>query len=314
MRFHEFAVILEAPTEPSMLSKVGSWIGDKLGIHSAFTVTTPAASQGTDVADMQKALAALGYSRLLGAFGPKQDGVDGIVGEYTIRAVKRFQADNSIAPTGTTDAATIAALNKAIASKPELAGKLVKTSSSEIQGGQQQQPAGTPLQGGKKNPGAALQEPTFMPRLNQVASSLGIEPTVLLNVMRFESGLDSKAVNKMSNAVGLIQFMPNTASGLGTTSDQLFNMSATDQLDYVEKYYRSNGVKPGATVGDLYILTFMPAARNKPDNFVLGDKRGGTVFGLNKSAVYNQNKIFDRSGNGLFTVADVRDTINQRSA
>ena len=118
MRFHEFAVILEAPTEPSMLSKVGSWIGDKLGIHSAFTVTTPAASQGTDVADMQKALAALGYSRLLGAFGPKQDGVDGIVGEYTIRAVKRFQADNSIAPTGTTDAATIAALNKAIASKP----------------------------------------------------------------------------------------------------------------------------------------------------------------------------------------------------
>jgi hypothetical protein len=88
-------------------------------------------------------------------------------------------------------------------------------------------------------------------------------------------------------------------------------MSATEQLDLVEKYYKVNGVKAGDDIGDLYMLTFMPAARSKPDSFVLGNKNGGRVFGLSAAAVYNQNNAFDSNKDGIFTVGDVKDRIRR---
>ena len=38
-------------------------------------------------------------------------------------------------------------------------------------------------------------------------------------------------------ATGLIQFLPSTARGLGTTTDALAGMSSVEQLNYVEKYF-----------------------------------------------------------------------------
>jgi hypothetical protein len=105
--------------------------------------------------------------------------------------------------------------------------------------------------------------------------------------------------------------MPQTARDLGTTSQDLARMSAVEQLDYVYRFYEPK-VKPGMDLGDLYMLTFMPAAVNKPDDFVLGDARGGTVFGLNKSKVWQQNPAFGKSrGKSYFTVGDVRRTIER---
>lgn len=40
-----------------------------------------------------------------------------------------------------------------------------------------------------------------------------------------------------SGAIGLIQFMPSTAKGLGTSTSALKQMTAVDQLAYVEKYF-----------------------------------------------------------------------------
>jgi hypothetical protein len=105
--------------------------------------------------------------------------------------------------------------------------------------------------------------------------------------------------------------MPDTARSLGTTIDEIYKMSATEQLDLVEKYYKANGVKAGDDIGDLYMLTFMPAARNKPDNFVLGNKNGGKVFGLSMAAIYRQNRPFDSNGDGIFTVGDIKDRIRR---
>src|SRR3990167_3056635 len=40
-----------------------------------------------------------------------------------------------------------------------------------------------------------------------------------------------------SGAIGLIQFMPSTAHLLGTTTEQLAQMTAVEQLAYVRRYF-----------------------------------------------------------------------------
>jgi len=148
--------------------------------------------------------------------------------------------------------------------------------------------------------GAALKEPTFMPALEKMSSNLGIDKNDLLKIMSKESGLNPKAINKYSQATGLIQFMPKTANGLGTSVDELYNMSATEQLKYVEMYFKNLGVKPGMDVGDLYILTFYPAASGKPNNHIIATKG---------SKVYDQNSVLDVNKNGEITVQDVRNSV-----
>ena len=45
--------------------------------------------------------------------------------------------------------------------------------------------------------------------------------------------------NKGTKATGLIQFMPKTAIGLGTTIDELAGMTQVQQMDYVYTYFKS---------------------------------------------------------------------------
>lgn len=259
--------------------------------------------QSARVKDVQKKLQDIGYS--VGSTG-----IDGKFGPKTSAALSAFIKDYNLQGKPNLIDADLAKSLDDVAT-----GAIPKVSQpTPVNAVGAQSGAGKTLAGGTKNPGAALKEPDFMAKLAKVATNLGIEKDVLLAVMRFESKLDPQAVNPMSKATGLIQFMPKTAAGLGTSVEELYNMSATEQLNYVEKYYKQNGVRPGATVGDLYILTFMPAAAAKPDNFVLGNASGGRVFDLDAGKVYAQNKIFDRNGDGVFTKADVINTINQKYA
>lgn len=71
-----------------------------------------------------------------------------------------------------------------------------------------------------------------------------------------------------SGATGLIQFMPKTAIGLGTTVEKLARMSAEDQLNFVYKYFvpykgRINNL------ADMYMAILWPAAVGKPMAHVL---------------------------------------------
>ena len=91
--------------------------------------------------------------------------------------------------------------------------------------------------------------------------------------------------------------MPKTAKSLGTTTAELRSMSAVDQLDYVYKYYKNAGVKPGMDAGDLYMATFYPALLGKPD---------GTVISRRGEKVYDLNRVLDRDRDGVLTVADVK--------
>lgn len=149
-----------------------------------------------------------------------------------------------------------------------------------------------------KSPTPAL----FESRVVEIANNLGIDPNWLMIVMYFESGLNPSAVNKISGATGLIQFMPATATRLGTTVDELKAMGAVEQLDYVEKYLAAYRGKM-ESLTDVYLSVFYPAAVGKSPEYVLG--------GNNPQLVAAQNKIFDTNKDGVITKAEVTQYIEK---
>lgn len=253
-------------------------------------------NQIDDVKKMQSGLQELGYN--LGRFG-----VDGKYGPATAAAVAAFKKDYQVAgPSNRFDDNEFNILSQIKSGQIARVKEPTKVNDYSNDG--------TGLRGTKET-NVAFKEPYFMEKLKKVADNLGVNEKDLIGIMKHESELNPRAVNPYSRATGLIQFMPKTARGLGTTIDEIYKMSATEQLDLVEKYYKANGVQPGDDIGDLYMLTFMPAAKNKPDNFVLGNSKGGSVFGLSAAAVYKQNKTFDSDRDGIFTVGDVKDRIRR---
>lgn len=128
-----------------------------------------------------------------------------------------------------------------------------------------------------------------------VATRLGTNPDFLVTAMKFESGLNPKAINATSGASGLIQFMPQTAINLGTTIDAIRKMNITQQLVYVEKYFSGHKGQL-KTLKDVYAVIFYPIAVGKPDDWVLA--KAGTK-------VYEQNSVFDKTGKGYITAKDI---------
>ena len=140
--------------------------------------------------------------------------------------------------------------------------------------------------------------PEFRTRLVEVAEWLGVDPTDLAAIIAFESGFDPRATNQLSQATGLIQWMPATARSLySLTVAQIKSLSAVEQLDLVGRYFA--GVRGRAlTVHDLYMLVWngSPAAQDK----VLGVADGAGHQG----AVYRQNSGLDRNHDGIITAGE----------
>ena len=152
-----------------------------------------------------------------------------------------------------------------------------------------QTPQATPV-----NPqGGAQPSGDFMTEIGKVASNLGIDASNLIAIMKSESSLNPQAVNPVTGASGLIQFMPNTAKSLGTTVEEIRKMTAIQQLPYVEKYFKSVRVQPGSSAGRLYAYVFLPGRANRE---VL------TQAGEN---YYESNKGLDVDRDGKITIADL---------
>ena len=92
------------PGKPATKDKEGA------GTKPTEALSVPTGRRGPEVADVQKALLALGYKL-------PTHGVDGIRGPETVAAVKEFQQANNLTVDGDPGPETIAALNKVIASK-----------------------------------------------------------------------------------------------------------------------------------------------------------------------------------------------------
>jgi len=112
----------------------------------------------------------------------------------------------------------------------------------------------------------------FINKVIEVANYLEVKPEHLLFLMWFETAhtLDSTIQNSIG-ATGLIQFMPKTAIGLGTTTDKLKQMSNVEQLDFVQKHLSPFKGRYKDYV-DLYCGIFWPAAVGKSDSFQIGNE------------------------------------------
>lgn len=145
----------------------------------------------------------------------------------------------------------------------------------------------------------------FVTKVKQVCSRLGINPNWLMAIMYFESaGSFSPSITNSIGATGLIQFMPNTAIGLGTTTAALRNLTAVQQLDWVEKYYKTNfkylKIKATESYVDTYLVTFFPAAVGKPLDYVIQTKS------ISASKIASQNPIFDINKDQKITISEVQ--------
>lgn len=148
--------------------------------------------------------------------------------------------------------------------------------------------------------------PAFLNKVKRIANSLNCNYRDLLAIMNSESGIRADAVNRSSNATGLIQFMPRTAQALGTTVEQLRRMSPIDQLDYVEKYLRTTKRQAGfannapLTGGQLYGLIFLPARAKRE------------IFTSRGEAAYNCNRCLDSNNDGKITNTELSARIRSK--
>jgi len=142
----------------------------------------------------------------------------------------------------------------------------------------------------------------FISKVISISQKLGIEPEWLMQVFVNESGVNHQAVNAVSGATGLIQFMPDTATALGTTCAALKAMTNVQQLDYVYKYLAPYTGKIASYI-DLYFTVFFPLAIGKPDDWVFQTTK------LSATKIAAQNPAFDLDKDGKLTVAEVREAM-----
>lgn len=126
----------------------------------------------------------------------------------------------------------------------------------------------------------------------------------LMACMAFESGETFRSNIKNaagSGATGLIQFMPSTARGLGTTTDELAKMPEVVQLDFVELYFKPYA-KRIASLSDMYMAILMPKYIGKADNAILFS--GGIA--------YRQNSGLDANRDGVVTKLEASAKVYQK--
>jgi hypothetical protein len=148
-------------------------------------------------------------------------------------------------------------------------------------------------------------------RVLELAARLELSVDHLCALIAHESGWRANARNPLGGAIGLIQFMPPTAKGLGTTTAALGKMNALEQLVYVEKFFaRAKAGAPGKQIGprDVAIAAFLPSMIGHPDEHV-AFRRDAPTAKERKS--YYDNAALDLDGNGQLTLGEVRDDVDR---
>lgn len=162
-----------------------------------------------------------------------------------------------------------------------------------------ERPEPAPLSGERRKIAwGAKVSPLFRERVWWIADTLRLNPDDLMACMAWESGESFRADIKNaagSGATGLIQFMPATARGLGTTTAALARMSPEDQLNYVYKYFRPYAGRLN-NLGDLYMAILWPRGVGRPDSYVLWERGAQpTTFRQNAGLDINRDDRVTRA-------------------
>jgi len=155
---------------------------------------------------------------------------------------------------------------------------------------------------------AGADRASFIDKVNNYSYKLGIDPNWLMYVMNNESGLNPQAVNSAytfsdgSHAVGLNQMTPKGFASVGYTDGwQAFrNLSGTDQMDWVYKYFKpfAGRIK---NYKDLYLINFYPAYLGKDPS---------TQFPY---SVVAANRGFDINHDGTLTLQEFYDYLDNKA-
>ena len=144
----------------------------------------------------------------------------------------------------------------------------------------------------------------FIDKLNKVAKFLDVPAIWLMQLFHQESSVNSAAVNSITGATGLIQFMPSLLRDVyKLTPEEVKRMSATDQLDMVKRYlmpYKNSIDK----YIDLYLAVFFPAAIGKPNTYTLETKN------ISRATIARANPGYAK-GKNFITVGDIETSIFQ---
>ncbi|MFO0594850.1 MAG: peptidoglycan-binding protein [Myxococcaceae bacterium] len=290
-----------APTGPSAPSG-GTTATSVEGITADHATWLRGGSRGAGVEDLQKKLKEAGFDPgpLDGQFGPK-----------TREAVMAYQRAKGLAVDGIVGPQTRASLLglpvPEVPTRPSPSGPSGPSGADGPSGPSGADGPVAPTPSGNTATAQALEAqalkmhgPEFVQKVKEMATRLGVKPEWILAVMKNESGMKPDARNPNGGATGLIQFMPATARGLGTSTEALSKMSATEQLKYVEKYFTpfAGKIKSGS---DLYMATFWPAGVGKPDSYNIGG-----------ADVAKANPIFDLNKNGQITAGEFREYYRKR--
>jgi len=212
--------------------------------------------------------------------------VDGIAGPHTVASIERFQylqfgfSDGLIEP-----------------------GRRTESRLVEFKDFADQDRPGEKIAWGNRVTRA------FKVKLLSVAEEISVDPNHLIAAIAFESAESfSPAIKNAagSGATGLIQFMPATAKGLGTSTTELAKMRAVDQLDFVAKHFMPYKGKC-STLSDVYMAILWPAAVGKPETYVLFDK-------TNNPMTYKQNRGLDANDDGLVTKQEATSKVDAKLA
>ena len=134
-----------------------------------------------------------------------------------------------------------------------------------------------------------------------MGARLGVDPMAIAKVAHAESGMSPTAFHPGSNAGGLIGFMPSILSGLGWrgSPEEFRQLSATQQIPYVEAYYRPYAAQlAGGDEGLVYAANFLPGR--------LGRALNGQPLTSAGEGFYESNRILDRDRDGHITTTDLR--------
>ena len=150
--------------------------------------------------------------------------------------------------------------------------------------------------------------PGFLRTLAYIAEKNGFNVDGMAAVMSHESRFNPRARAANSTATGLIQIIESTAHSLGTTTAALLEMTAVQQLIFVERFYQRylNGVRPAMPENYLSVGYGRLDAVGKPDGYVL-DRRDSED--PREAERYRVNAGLDRAGDGTITAGDLRASI-----
>lgn len=146
---------------------------------------------------------------------------------------------------------------------------------------------------------------SFIKKVKEVSKELGCNFVDLLACMSFETGRTFDPAKRNGiGATGLIQFIRPVAVELGTTTDYLATLTRTQQMVWVEKYFKRGPIRRVTTpsLEDLYMAILWPVAVGKPNDYVIF--KAGTK-------AYSQNAGLDIGKKGFITKEDAATKVRQ---